>query len=273
MDPSIPLHEQVQNAHVLIPTTGAVDGKAINASPNLRLIAQPASGYCNIDIAAARARSIPVTLAPGYNSQAVAEVALCMMLMLARRVDEARAAFQARFIGEPIGSTLHGKVLGIVGMGRVGKCLATAARALGMEVMGTDSKSSREDLVTLLKRSNVVSLHVPLTSTTQGLIGAAELALMRPGAILINCARGPVIDKQALIQALEQGRLGGVGLDVHWIEPADPAECLYRHPRVLALPHLGSVSQEVYQSFASVLFENIIRVREGRELLHPLTFA
>lgn len=93
---------------------------------------------------------------------------------------------------------------------------------------------------------------------------------MQPGAILINCARGSVVDKQALLEALLSGKLGGVGLDTHWVEPAPVNDALYSHPNVLALPHLGSISAEVYERFASILCENIVRVREGRELLHRL---
>ncbi|KAF6261226.1 hypothetical protein COO60DRAFT_1636971 [Scenedesmus sp. NREL 46B-D3] len=258
MDPTKPLAQQVANAKVLVPTTGHVDAAAIAAAHDLRLIAQPAAGYANIDLEAAKQRGIPVTIAPGYNDNATAEVALMMMLMLMRRVNEALVAFEQRVIGDPVGRELSGKTLGIVGMGRVGKCLAAAAQGLGMQVLSTDSGSSRQQLEELLQQSDV------------DMIGQAELALMKPGAALINTARGAVVDKAALLQALRQGRLGGVGLDVHWVEPADPQEELYRHPRVLALPHMGSATDEVYERFARILCENITRVREGRELLHRL---
>uniref|UniRef100_A0A383V9Z4 D-isomer specific 2-hydroxyacid dehydrogenase NAD-binding domain-containing protein n=1 Tax=Tetradesmus obliquus TaxID=3088 RepID=A0A383V9Z4_TETOB len=270
MDPTRPLAEQVANAKVLVPTTGLVDAAAIAAAHDLRLIAQPAAGYANIDLEAAKQRGIPVTIAPGYNDNATAEVALMMMLMLLRRVDEALVAFQQCIIGDPVGHELAGKTLGIIGMGRVGKCLAAAAQGLGMKLLFTDSGSSRQQLELLLQQSDVVSLHCPLNQQTTGMIGQAELSMMKPGAVLINTARGPVIDKAALLQALQQGRLGGVGLDVHWVEPADPQEELYRHPRVLALPHMGSATDEVYERFAHILCENITRVREGRELLHRL---
>lgn len=270
MDPAKPLSEQVGNAKVLIPTTGVVDRASIEAAHDLRLIAQPAAGYNNIDIEAAQRRRVPVTIAPGCNSQAVAESALLMILMLMRRIDEARQAFQRMVIGEPVGRELYCKVLGIVGLGRVGSCLAAAAQGLGMKVLSVNSKSGREELEALLRGSDIVSLHCPLTPATTGLIGPTELSLMKPEAVLINCARGGVIDKTALLECLASGRLSGVGLDVHWLEPAPPGDPLYQHPRVLALPHLGSITEEVYDRFAKVLCENIVAVREGRPLLHQL---
>ncbi|EFJ46915.1 hypothetical protein VOLCADRAFT_92712 [Volvox carteri f. nagariensis] len=271
MDPTRPLADQVRKARVLIPTTGLVTARDIQAAEDLRLVAQPAAGYNNIDVEAAQARGVPVTIAPGYNSRSVAEVSLMMILMLSRKVDEARQVFERREpIGGPVGRELYGKTLGIVGMGKVGKCLAAAAQGLGMQVLGVTSRSPRRDLEHLLSSSHIVSLHCPLTPATRGLIGPTELALMRPDAILINAARGSVVQRDALWAALHGGRLAGVGLDTHWVEPAPRGDPLYGHPRVLALPHLGSISAEVYDRFAGILAENIVRVREGRELLHRL---
>lgn len=151
-----------------------------------------------------------------------------MLLMLMRRVDGARAAFQDRIIGEPVGHEVDGKTLGIIGMGRVGKCMAAAAQGLGMKVLSTNSNSSREELEQLLQQSDVVSLHCPMNPQTKGFIGREELGMMKNGAVLINTARGPVIDKEALLESLRSGKLAGVGLDVHWVEPADPDEELYK---------------------------------------------
>ncbi|KAG1660833.1 hypothetical protein FOA52_008944 [Chlamydomonas sp. UWO 241] len=265
-----PLSEQVANCDVLIPTTGTVDAAIIRAAPKCKLIAQPAAGHDNIDRGVARELGIPVTIAPGSNAQSVAEAALMMMLTLARRVREGQAVFADRRIGEPVGMELCGKQLGIVGMGRVGEALGRVATGLGMTVFGVSSASSRGELESLLTVSHVVSLHCPLNARTTGLIGRTELSLMRPGALLINCARGAVIDKEALCEALDAGLLGGVGLDVHWVEPADPEEPLYQHKRVLALPHTGTITHEVCERFAQVLFENILRRRDGRPPLNQL---
>lgn len=270
MDPALPLAQQVANARVLIPTTGLVDAAVIAAAPHLKLIAQPAAGTANIDLEAAKQRGIPVTYAPGCNDAATAEVALLLILMLMRRVDEARQAFHDRLVGEPVGHDLPGKVLGLVGCGRVGRCLAASAAALGMTVLSTNSSSSREELESLLRQSDVVSLHCQLNASTHGLIGAAELALMKPSAVLVNTSRGHVLDRDALLEALRAGHLAGVGLDVGWDEPDDPADELYRHPKVLALPHCGSATDEVYARMAHVLCHNIQAIREGGELLHRL---
>lgn len=173
-----------------------------------------------------------------------------MILMLARRVAEAHQIFLERRIGEPVGMELSGKRLGIIGMGNIGRCLERAAACgLGMQVVGVTSRSSRAELEQLLGSCHAVSIHCPLDGRTRGLIGEAELGLMLPGALLINCSRGDVIDKGALLRALEAGRLGGVGLDVHWVEPADPMDPVYKHPKVLALPHMGTITHEVSRSW------------------------
>lgn len=148
--------------------------------------------------------------------------------------------------------------------------IVTSSCLVMLQVVGVSSSSTRHELAELLRASDVVSIHCPVTPATKGMIGAHELALMKPRALLLNSARGDIIDKSALINVLDQGHLGGVGLDVHWVEPADPHEALYRHRRVLALPHMGSATEEVYARFASILCENIVRRKEGRELIHRL---
>ncbi|KAK9823271.1 hypothetical protein WJX72_001486 [[Myrmecia] bisecta] len=268
--PGVPLCEQVEHADVLIPTTGVVNGDAIRAAPKLKIIVQPASGYNNIAIDVARERGIPVCTSPGVNAASVAEGALMMMLMLARQANKGQHCFREMMIGQPLGTQLRGKTLGIIGTGTIGQSLARYAAALGMEVLGTTSSSSREDLERLLRQSYCVSIHCPLTPATRGLIGEAELAMMPKGALLINFARGEVIDKQALCDAVEADHLGGVGLDVHWVEPADPSEPLYQHPNVVALGHTGVCTHEVIETYANLLTDNIVRMREGRELLHRL---
>lgn len=270
MDPSQPLHMQVADAKVLIPTTGRVSAQDINAVKDLRLITNPAAGYNNIDIEAAKVRGVPVCTAPGYNAASVAEGALMMMLMLARRVHEQERTFKERGIGYPFGMQLHGKTLGIIGMGAIGTRLARTAEAIGMMVMGLNSKSSGSDLEAMLQVADVVSLHCSLTPKTHHLIGKKELAMMKKGALIINYARGDVIHEEALTEALTSGHLGGAGLDVHWVEPANPADKVYQHPNVIATPHTGVSSTEVLEALAQVVCENIIRQREGRELLHRL---
>eukprot|EP00884_Botryococcus_braunii_P000041 jgi/Botrbrau1/10037/Bobra.0012s0123.2 len=193
--PPGPLKDQVANASVLIPTTADVGPDVIAAAPKLKLIVQPASGIDNISVEAAAARGIPVCTGAGLNASTVAEAALGMILMLARKVPEALSVFQRRGLGHPLGMLLHGKTLGIIGAGVIGSYLGTIAEAMGMVVLKISSRSSRDDFEQLLKEAHVISIHCPLTPATSGLIGRAELAMMRPGVLIVNYGRGPVIDK------------------------------------------------------------------------------
>jgi len=267
-DPDRPMAEEVADAHVILPSNGRIDAAAIRGATNLRLIQQPAVGVDMVDLEAARARGVPVCNAPGANADALAQNALLLILALARRLPEARRAFAERRIGVPLGRELTGKVLGLVGMGRSASRLAAAAGALGMEVVSVRSTSSRQELEALLARADFVSLHCPLTPETRGLIGDPEFRLMKPDACLVNCARGPIIEREALEAALAEGRLGGVGLDVFWEEPWDPDEPLFAREDVVTLPHIGGSTVEVFARVADLVAENIRRLLAGEALLH-----
>jgi phosphoglycerate dehydrogenase-like enzyme len=257
-------------AQVLLPSNYPMDAAAIAGAGDLRLIQQPAAGVENIDLEAARARGVPVCNAPAVNHIAVAEAALLLILALARRLPEARAAFAGREIGVPLGMELCGKTLGIIGLGRSGAALAERGRALGMEVIATTSASSDNDLYVLLARADVVSLHCPLTARTRGLIGRRALAAIKPGALLVNCARGPIIDRPALQEALDQGRLGGVGLDVLWEEPWDPADPLFGRNDVVVLPHVAGSTAEALARIAEVVAGNVRALVSGTPLAHRI---
>ncbi len=265
-----PIAEEVADAHVILPSNGRIDGASIRGAQNLRLIQQPAVGVEVVDLDAAKACGVPVCNAPGANADALAQNALLLILALARRLPEARRAFAERRVGVPLGRELTGKVLGVIGLGRSGLRLAGAAGALGMEVVGVRSASSRQELEALLSRADFVSLHCPLTPETQGLIGEAELGLMKRGAYLVNCARGSIIDRGALEAALAEGQLGGVGMDVFWEEPWDPDEPLFTRDDVVTLPHIGGSTVEVFARVADLVLENIRRLRAGEELLHRI---
>jgi D-3-phosphoglycerate dehydrogenase len=267
-DRRTPLEEAVAEVDVLLPSNGPISAGVIAAARALRLIQQPAAGVENIDLAAARARGIPVANAPGANQRAVAEAALLLMLGLARRLPEARRGFAAGVIGEPIGRQLGGRRLGVIGTGRTGSALAALARAIGMEVSTIGRRRSESEWAGLLGGADVVSLHCPLTDATAGLIDDRAFALMKPGAFLINCSRGPVIDRAALERALAGDRLGGVGLDVFWREPWDPADPLFAHPRVLVLPHVAGSTEESFDAIATICADNILRVARGEPPLH-----
>jgi phosphoglycerate dehydrogenase-like enzyme len=267
-DRSTALVRAVADVDVLLPSNAAITAEVIAAATRLRLIQQPAAGTENIDRAAAVARGIPVCSAPGSNEIAVAEHALFLLLALARRLPAAQHAFAAREIGVPLGIELAGKTLGIIGMGRTGRALAERARALGMEVIALGRGATADERRAFFAAAHAFSIHCPLDAATRGLVGEEAFAAMRPAALLINCARGGVIDRDALVRALASGRLGGVGLDVHWHEPPDPADPLYADPRVIGLPHVAGSTEEAFARVADLVLDNLGRLERGEPLVH-----
>lgn len=267
-DPARPLIEQVAEAAVILPSNGRVDRAVMEAARQLRLIQQPAVGMDSIDLEAARARGVPVTHAPGTNPDSVAQAALLLILGLARKWKVAQGVFARGVIGAPLGLELTGATLGLVGRGQSAQRLVVAAEALGMVVRSVDSKSSEQELLDLLAASDVVSLHCPLTPRTRGLIGARALAVMKRGVLLVNVARGPIIERAALEEALARGQLGGVGLDVFWQEPWDPADPLWAHPDVLTLPHVGGTTWAAFGRIADIVADNVGRLERGEPLIH-----
>jgi phosphoglycerate dehydrogenase-like enzyme len=257
---------------VILPSNGHVDARVIAAAVEngLQLIQQPAAGTDAIDVAAARDRGIPVCNAPGANQTAVAEAALLLLLLCARRWPAARTAFEERVIGSPLGAELAGSSLLVVGAGKTGTALAQRAVALGMNVRHATSSTTRAELLAELDRADAVSLHCPLNDHTRGMIDAEALSAMQPHAILVNVARGPVIDREALQDALARGHLGGVGLDVYWQEPWDPEDPLYHHPRVVTLPHIAGSTTRSFDAIAGIVVENLARLKRGDALLHRI---
>jgi phosphoglycerate dehydrogenase-like enzyme len=257
---------------VILPSNGIVDARVIAAATEhgLRLIQQPAAGTDGIDKEAAAARGIPVCNAPGANQTAVAEAALLLLLLCARRWPAARSSFEQGVIGSPLGVELAGSSLLVVGAGKTGGALAARATALGMHVRTTTSATTRAELLAALAQADAVSLHCPLNDDTRGLIDAEALAAMPPHAILVNVARGPVIDRDALQDALARGHLGGVGLDVYWQEPWDPEDPLYAHPRVVTLPHIAGSTTNAFDGIAAIVVENLTRLKRGDALLHRI---
>jgi phosphoglycerate dehydrogenase-like enzyme len=267
-DRSVPLPEALRDANVILPSNGPVDRAAIEAPARLLLVQQPAVGTDGIDLAAARARGVPVCNAPGTNPPSVAEAALFLMLALARRWRRAERAFAEARIGEPLGVELCGKTLLVVGLGQSGSRLAAAAQGLSMRVLAARSSTSRAELLAMCTQADVLSVHCPLTAATRGMIDAEVLAAARPGALLVNCARGPIVDRDALAQALASGRLGGAGLDVYWDEPWDPADPLLARDDVVTTPHIAGSTAEAFGRIADIVAENVRRVMAGEPLLH-----
>ena len=269
---------------VLCPTVSdRIDAAVIGGGERVKLIANYGVGFDHIDTGAAKARGIAVTNTPGVLTDATADIALTLILMAARRAGEGERELRA---GEwsgwrpthLLGSSLKDKVLGLVGFGRIG--IATARRAhhgFGMKIAyfarrEADAAIAREldaeffpELTALLGASDFVSLHVPGGAETEGLIGEAALAAMKPGAYLINTARGGIVDHAALASALREGRLGGAGLDVYPAEPQVPQELLGLE-NVVLLPHLGSATRETRTAMGERALANVVAWAEGEPL-------
>jgi glyoxylate reductase len=242
------------------------------SNQNLRIVANHAVGYNNIDIEAARALGITVTNTPGVLTEATADLTMALILAVTRRLVEGDREVRetGRCIWEPLhllGASLQGKRLGIIGIGRIGTAVAARAKAFGMEIVGVRRGDS---LDRLLATSDVVSIHTPLNRQTHHLIDAAALAKMKRGAFLINTARGPILDENALCDALQSGHLGGAALDVYEFEPAVNPRLLTLNNVVLA-PHIGSATFETRSAMARIAATDVYRFLKGQQPLHPVT--
>jgi glyoxylate reductase len=256
------------DADGLVPTPREkVTDALLVLAPRLRVVANCAVGTDNVDLAACARRGVVVTNTPGVLTDATADLAWLLLLAVTRRLREGEALLRSgTWTGwkplELLGTGLAGKTIGIWGMGRIGGAVARRAEAFGMKVLGVVEGDPPEAFERLLAESDVVSIHVPLTPATRGRFGGDELARMKPGAILINTARGPVVDEAALAAALASGHLGGAGLDVFEKEPeVHPA--LLPLPNVVLLPHLGSATRETRLAMARTACEEAARVLRG----------
>jgi glyoxylate reductase len=256
------------------------------AGPGLRCVANVAVGYDNVDVEAAARRGVVVTNTPGVLDEATADLTMALVLAATRRVAEGDRLIRA---GRPwtwgmsfmLGSGLRGKLLGIVGLGGIGRRVAGRARAFGMEIayhsrhpapaeVEEALAAERLPLQELLARADVLSLHCPLTPETHHLIGAAQLAAMKPSAVLVNAARGPVVDETALAVALAGGEIAAAALDVYEHEPqVEPA--LLELENVVLSPHLGSATVETRTAMAELAARNAISVLRGERPLTPVT--
>ncbi len=272
---------------ILCLLTETIDAEVMEAAgPRLRVISNMAVGYDNIDVPAATARGIIVTNTPDVLTDATADLAWALILAVARRVVEGdRFVREGRFRHwSPfmlLGRLVAGAALGVVGMGRIGQAVARRALGWNMKVLYVRQRgplSSQEiplgadweycaTLDDLLARSDIVSLHVPLTEKTWHLIGERELALMKPGAFLVNTARGPVVDEAALVRSLQEGHLGGAGLDVYEWEP-QLAAGLDELSNVVLLPHLGSATIETRSRMAELAARNAVAAIRGERIPH-----
>ena len=272
------LKEKVKDIDALICLlTDNIDHEIIEAASNLKCISVYAVGYNNIDVETATKHGIVICNTPGVLTETTADLAWALIMSCARRIVEADCFVrEGKFQGwEPmlmLGNDIFGKTLGIIGMGRIGRAVAHRALGFDMKVIYYDPQVDPEslpsdyvsvDLTTLCQNSDFISIHTPLTPETRHLIGEKEFNLMKPTAILINTARGPIIDEQALISALKEHKIAGAGLDVYENEPVIPEE-LIKLSNVILLPHIGSASYETRTKMALLAAENAIAVIEGK---------
>ena len=276
---SLALREGLCQADAAIVTLGdRIDAETIHAAARLKILANYAVGYNNIDLAAARERGLVVTNTPDVLTDATADLTWALLLATARRVVEGDSLVRSgRWIGwsptQLLGAEVSGKTLGIIGMGRIGQAVAQRAAGFRMKVryhtrqpLATSSlprEWEHRSLQDILGEADIVTIHVPLSPSTHHLIGARELAWMRPTAFLINTARGPIIDEGALVNALKTGIIAGAGLDVYEQEPSlHPAMAQLK--QVVLLPHLGSATLHARVQMGLVCLENIEAVLNGR---------
>ncbi|WP_349319098.1 2-hydroxyacid dehydrogenase [Mycolicibacterium canariasense] len=291
-DEGQPIADLVGHVEALVShLTDRIDDALLSQGTELRLVANVAAGYDNVDIAAAQRRGITVTNTPGVLTEATADLAIALMLAVARRIPESDAQLRSeksvnwRLLPDSMGLDVTKQTLGVVGMGQIG--LAVAQRAIGgfgMTVLysggsGPAAATAREigcrevSLPTLLAESDFISLHVPLTDGTHHLIDAAALRAMKPEAVLINTARGAVIDEQALVEALREGLIGGAGLDVYEREPAVTTGLLDLRERVVITPHIGSATSATRRQMSMMAVRNVLAVADNREAITPITAA
>ena len=274
------LKREVSNVDGLVCLlTEKVTSDVIEAGKSLRVISNIAVGYDNIDLNRATKRGIYVTNTPGVLTETTADLAWALLMAAARRIPEAESYLRSG--GWKIqwnlmfmtGTDVHGKTLGIIGLGRIGQAVAQRARGFNMTMLYYDEKRNTElesklgvkyaDMDAIFRESDFVTLHVPLTEKTRNLVSGRQLNLMKKTAILINTSRGPVVDEKDLYKALKEGKIGGAGLDVFQREPIEMSNPLLKLNNVVLLPHIGSATVETRTKMAMVAVENAITALEG----------
>lgn len=276
-------HHRAQACALLTMLTVTVDEALLDAHPRTRVVSNMAVGVDNVDLEACTRRGIPVGNTPGVLTDATADLTWALLLASARRIDEAaRDAREGRWTRWTpdgwLGADLRASTLGIVGMGKIGYAVAERARGFGMRIVYTSRSAhpeareelgaSRLELEQLLAQSDFVSLHCPLDEHTRHLIDAAALARMKRSARLINTSRGPVVDQDALLDALEHRRIAGAALDVTDPEPLPADHPLYRAPNCLVIPHIGSATHGTRRRMALLACHNVLAGLAGHRLPH-----
>jgi glyoxylate reductase len=275
-----PPSEPLPGVEAAIVVSRPVDAAVLELFPDLRLVANYGVGYDSVDVEACAARGVAVTNTPGVLDAAVADLTLALVLAVRRRLVEADGFVRSGewrdewIFPRVTGEDVAGGTLGIVGLGRIGSAVARRARGFDMRVIYAQRRRVETSLAEfrpldeLLAEADVVSLHVPLTAETRGLLDARRLALLRDGAALVNTARGAIIDEQALVRELVSGRIRA-GLDVFAAEPSVPAELLSL-PNVVLTPHVGSATTETRAAMTRVVVDNVLALARGEPLVTPV---
>jgi glyoxylate reductase len=255
--------------------TDHLDADVIGQLANLRVIANYAVGYDNIDLAAAADRGIRVGNTPDVLTDATADLTFALLLAAARRLPEALAAVRSGewLRWEPgsfLGAEVHGRTLGIIGFGRIGQAVARRAEGFSMRVIHTTSSDGPDAIDALLEHADFVSVHTPLTTTTRHLIDADAFSRMKPTAILINTARGEIIDQAALVNALRESQITGAALDVTDPEPPGPSDPLLTAPNLILTPHIGSATRAARERMADLAVDNLLAGLEGKPMPHEV---
>ena len=272
-------------AGLIVRSATTVDARLLEAAPELKVVGRAGVGVDNIDVAAASERGVAVVNAPGGNTVSAAELTMALLLSVARRVSEAdRSMREGRWDRANLqGVELRGRTLGVVGAGRIGSTVADRCRAFGMRVIVHDPYLSADRLAELrsvvvemdqlLAEADVITLHVPLTDETRGLIGESALLKMKKGSFLVNLSRGGVVDEAALARALIEGRIAGAGLDVYETEPLPPESPLLSAPNLVLTPHLGASTKEAQVQVALEVAANLRAALAFGDLTHAINAA
>jgi len=269
------LRENLREVDAALLGNDVCDANVLNAASRLKVVSRHGIGIDSIDLKAATENGIVVANTPRVNTTAVAEHAIALMLAILRKIPDADLSLKSnrweglRFVGEE----LAGKKLGIIGLGAIGKEVAKRVKAFGIDILYTDNVRDTNlesalglsfvPLYSLLRESDVISIHVPLLPDTKGLIGRKEIALMKKGTYIVNTARGGIVDSDALAEALRSGRIAGAALDVFDTEPPDFSSPLFSVERIIMTPHIGAYTVEAIRRMDCIAAENIAKVLHG----------
>ena len=266
--------EEVKDADIIMIANMPLDIKVLQSAKKVKYINVAFTGVDHIPVEEAKKRGIAISNASGYATQAVAELCISFMIQLLRKIKQTEESCRQGGTKEGlIGNLLYGKTVGIVGAGKIGKKVAMLSKAFGCKVIAYNRSEVKDDsideqvtLEELLKNSDIVSLHCPLTNETQGMIGKKELSMMKKSAILINTARGGVVNSKELAKALEEGTIAGAACDVFETEPPLPLEHPLLHsPNTIVTPHIAFSSVESMEQRAQIVFDNLFSWLDGKQ--------